>query len=841
MKKQYILSTVTALLLLGGNAFAGTVNETIYDTFPNDDYANNDGSIKFSGRWIDTEDEDSSNGTITLSDNSYKQAKMINSKAYEFNRMLDLSHAVGDVNLTITTKGDSNGDSLDVRLWNKTDAKWDVIDTLKPDDSTSTNTYTISDSKYLTNHSAISFKLTNAADANWKIKDVKFSVDFEDTDDDNVSDAKDIDTDGDGILNSVEIQGEDSCGYGFYQVISGVLYVYDPEHSTYIQIGDQKVDYNGLGYDIDTGYMYAVVKEDGQDDDGTSISDKDIIRIDRQTGKIKKVGTLKYTSAAADFYDGKLYYIDNANEGDIRVWDLKTGDDTQYIDTDLTNIYDFAIMKDADDGKLYGYGINGGDLYRINLTDKTVSNYSITFNDSNVDNGELSNSWGAAFVANDNELYISNNNGYIYQITDYDTDQPKATFKYRSALTNNNDGASCMHKNMFAPDSDNDNYTDYLDSDSDNDGIPDNVEAQTTSDYTTTSGTDDDSDGLDDAYDSNTDGVDGSYGIVPVDTDKDHIPDYVDSDTDNDGYTDCEEGNNNADCDNIDVGDNGLASWAEDNDDYSDPNGNVNDPTSDLLNETGDTNETAYREFLCGKSNFKITEYQWRMISVPCDTGSNSIKDLFGDTLGTYGDDNDWVMYKQTGDDNYEVTDDHPTTNKTLLDENDTLEVGVSYWIIADSNQTLNIDESLDDLNPTSTKNSSDLGIDDPLFSLVHTVDLPASSTDNDKKFMTGNPFPYKIDFSEIYFNHASSDDYYAMGDTNNDDYILARIYTHDSSDTSDKNESAGGGYKVIDPQTPGLSEGQVVPMEGFFIDLKTSSDEDNNTFAYPLMMQYEN
>ena len=83
---------------------------------------------------------------------------------------------------------------------------------------------------------------------------------------------------------------------------------------------------------------------------------------------------------------------------------------------------------------------------------------------------------------------------------------------------------------MHVPDGDGER--DYLDIDSDNDGIPDNVEAQTTLGYIPPSGADLNANGLDDAYETG-----GAVGIIPEDTDGDGLPDYVDSDSDDDGAT----------------------------------------------------------------------------------------------------------------------------------------------------------------------------------------------------------------------------------------------------------------------------------------------------------------
>ncbi|MGB5437357.1 MAG: hypothetical protein WBM98_15785, partial [Maribacter sp.] len=84
-------------------------------------------------------------------------------------------------------------------------------------------------------------------------------------------------------------------------------------------------------------------------------------------------------------------------------------------------------------------------------------------------------------------------------------------------------------------DTDGDGIPDYRDKDSDNDGILDNVEAQTSFGYIESCGMDSDGNGLDDHYEA-TPGSCG--GLVPIDTDGDHIPDYLDIDSDNDGILD---------------------------------------------------------------------------------------------------------------------------------------------------------------------------------------------------------------------------------------------------------------------------------------------------------------
>lgn len=94
---------------------------------------------------------------------------------------------------------------------------------------------------------------------------------------------------------------------------------------------------------------------------------------------------------------------------------------------------------------------------------------------------------------------------------------------------------------LTLPNTDVSGYPNYIDIDSDDDGIPDNVEGLPTLAYMLPTGLDTDGDGLDNAYDL-VNGF-GGAGINPNDQDADTVPDYIDTDTDNDGQADIIEGN----------------------------------------------------------------------------------------------------------------------------------------------------------------------------------------------------------------------------------------------------------------------------------------------------------
>lgn len=125
-------------------------------------------------------------------------------------------------------------------------------------------------------------------------------------------------------------------------------------------------------------------------------------------------------------------------------------------------------------------------------------------------------------------------------------------------------------------DTDGDGHSDNLDLDSDNDTVPDNIEAQTTLGYIAYNSADINTNGLKDVYDVHQ----GGTGIIPVDTDGDGTPDYLDLDSDNEGAPDIVEANsvavpNTGGRTNGVVGINGLDNAFDGpaGDTYADPNG----------------------------------------------------------------------------------------------------------------------------------------------------------------------------------------------------------------------------------------------------------------------------
>lgn len=114
-------------------------------------------------------------------------------------------------------------------------------------------------------------------------------------------------------------------------------------------------------------------------------------------------------------------------------------------------------------------------------------------------------------------------------------------------------------------DTDTDGHLNHQDIDADNDGIPDNIEFQTTQGYIAPLNTDTDTDGLDNAYDTDNSGV----TLTPVNTDSMDLPDYLDINSDNDSGSDQLESGITLAANNNDTDQDGLLDAYE--------NGSIND------------------------------------------------------------------------------------------------------------------------------------------------------------------------------------------------------------------------------------------------------------------------
>ncbi|WP_396590382.1 gliding motility-associated C-terminal domain-containing protein [Allomuricauda sp. R78024] len=377
---------------------------------------------------------------------------------------------------------------------------------------------------------------------------------FTDTDGDGVPDNKDIDIDGDGIINTVEDQNLDG---------DDCYWTYPTDTD-----GDGIPDY----LDVDS------------DDDGI------IDNIEGQTsyGYIPPSGKDKDRNGLDDAYEetpgscGGLTPIDTDGDKIPDYLDIDSDDDgiIDNIEAQSTPGYIPPSGKDKDHNGLDdAYEETPGSCGGLTPID-TDSDHHPDFRD----------------IDSDDDGIIDNVEA---QTTDY-FQAPCGVDSDGNGLDDHYESHPGSSEGLDPINSDDDHQPNFRDIDSDNDGLPDNVEAQPTVGYVPPTGEDDDKDGLDNAYEGS-----GDEGLDPENTDGEDEPDYLDDDSDNDLVADNNEGNdfnfdgipdqiytgNDTDNDGLDDGYEGS-----DVDDGYDVNDEIDDPANDLPDTDG-TEDVNYRDF----------------------------------------------------------------------------------------------------------------------------------------------------------------------------------------------------------------------------------------------------
>jgi len=337
------------------------------------------------------------------------------------------------------------------------------------------------------------------------------------TDGDGVLDRLDLDSDNDGITDTTEAGGLDADGNG---IIDGFT------------------DVNGNGLDDATE---ATPLAD-PNSDGDSVSD----RLDLDSDNDGITDTTEAGGLDVDgngiidgFTDADTNGLDDATEATPLADSDTDGDnvvDRLDLDSDndgLTDTTETGGLDANSDGIIDGFtdgDTNGLDdateatpLVDVDTDIDTVLDRF----DLDNDNDGISNIIEAGGIDLDGDAQV-----------DYVTPGDPTTL---NDANNNGLDDSLETTPLPVPNTDGDSFADYIDIDADGDGIVDNIESQVSSlalgGYRAPSGSDDDNDGLDNNYDNNNLG-----NIVPVDTDGDLTPDYIDTNTDDDADDDILEG-----------------------------------------------------------------------------------------------------------------------------------------------------------------------------------------------------------------------------------------------------------------------------------------------------------
>ncbi|WP_340931320.1 PA14 domain-containing protein [Polaribacter marinaquae] len=428
-----------------------------------------------------------------------------------------------------------------------------------------------------------------------------------DTDNDGILDHLDLDADNDGIADVVEAGGTDTNGDGKADNFTdadndGFNDVVDGDPTNALANGS---DANGANTDNALIVTGADTNNDGTpnsypngDTDNDGILDH--LDLDSDNDGIADVVEAGGTDTNGDGKADNFTDADNDGFNDVVDGDptnaLANGSDANGANTDNALIVTGADTNNDGTPNSYPNGDtdNDGILDHLDLdadNDGIADVVEAGGTDTNGD-GKADN-----FTDADNDGFNDVVDGDPTNALANGSDANGANTDNALIVTGddtNNDGTPNSYPNG---DTDNDGKLDFIDIDADNDGIPDNIEGQTSSDYVAPSGigssiTDANNNGVDDNYE------DGQIGLTPVNTDSsvDNIPDYLDSDSDNDGILDIVE---NGDTDNVlsgsDIDNDGLDDNFDDNNDTSIQGSTVNDGLGNSDKVTNITNlENAY-------------------------------------------------------------------------------------------------------------------------------------------------------------------------------------------------------------------------------------------------------
>ena len=360
-----------------------------------------------------------------------------------------------------------------------------------------------------------------------------------DTDKDGVGNLNDLDDDNDGVFDVQE--------QGFANVDTNKDGLID---------GTTDVDNDGVRdlVGLDNGLGVGAISI-GKDNDGDGVSNA--FDLDSDNDGITDVDEAGLITLDIN-KDGIVNGTDTDGDGLINVAGIDTnavfgGTGSSRLDTDGDSVFDLFDLDSDNDGiaDVREAGLGALDADANGILNGIDSDGDGVINTGSVDTNNI-------FGATSPRPYNSDTDSKPDYI-DIDSDNDGITDIDEvglSALDVNNDGRADAAdgdgdgladapaidpNNIFGGKltpplkSDGDASPDYLDLDSDDDGIVDIIEGQSTISFREPSGQDADGDGLDNSYDV-------LNSTIPLDSDADGKPDYLDMDTDNDTRLDSREG-----------------------------------------------------------------------------------------------------------------------------------------------------------------------------------------------------------------------------------------------------------------------------------------------------------
>ena len=264
--------------------------------------------------------------------------------------------------------------------------------------------------------------------------------------------------------------------------------------------------------------------------------------------------------------------LDDDNDGILDTDETNADDDGDGINNDI----DLDSDNDGIPDIIEAGGIDENADGRVDYPVEGNPTSMVDINSNGVDDGIEANPLADTDTDNDgvnDRIDLDSDNDGISDATEAGGNDTNGDGMVDDYVDADNNGFSDTIEEDPLPDldSDSDGIKDRFDLDSDNDGLPDNIEAQPTFEYVAPSGV------------SGINGMEVNYDTTfnPIDTDADGTPDYLDTDSDNDGIDDVIEGNQGT-LTGTDTDGDGLDDGFEgDNlDDPDDVNDEIEDPSA---------------------------------------------------------------------------------------------------------------------------------------------------------------------------------------------------------------------------------------------------------------------
>ncbi|WP_157486483.1 T9SS type B sorting domain-containing protein [Maribacter forsetii] len=349
-----------------------------------------------------------------------------------------------------------------------------------------------------------------------------------DTDGDGIPDSIDLDSDNDGIPDIIEAGGIDTDGDG---------------HIDYPTPGDP----TSMIDDNDDGLADEIATTPLPDEDSDNDGIKDRLDLDADNDGIPDVIEAGGTDSNNDgIIDDFATDTDNDGLADSvdPVGPATSGTPLENPDTDNDGLDDRIDLDSENDGipdVIEAGGTdpdNDGRIGTGTITDADNDGLSDLVDTDDNTTGTLDDGLGTALPIDNfdgdsvpNHLDIDSDNDGITDTTEaggLDVNGDGVVDGFDDTITTDGWDDATATSPLPIPNTDGAGGANYLDIDADDDGIPDNVEAQTTSGYIAPDETE------------ATNGLDSNYpvGLTPEDTDNDLTPDYLDADSDNDGIND---------------------------------------------------------------------------------------------------------------------------------------------------------------------------------------------------------------------------------------------------------------------------------------------------------------